>query len=166
MIVVSDTTPLISLMKINRLDLLRDLFFEVVIPYAVYDELTSNPRFAAEAAVIRESDFIQIMEVADDRCVRILRSVALLDQGESEAIVLAEGIEADLLLLDEVRGRNVAKRLRMNLTGTIGIILEAFDRGLLGKDDVLLCIDELRHNKRRISESLFDLVKKHIGVQS
>ena len=162
MIVVSDTTPLISLMKIHRLELLRALFNEIVIPYAVYDELTSNPRFEAEAALIKESDFIHIVEVADDRAVRILRKVASLDQGESEAIVLAEEINAELLLLDEYRGRSVAKRMGVKLTGTIGIILEAFDRGLLKTAEVLQCFDELKRNRRRISESLFDLVKKHM----
>ncbi len=162
MIVVSDTTPLISLMKINRLGLLRDIFSAVMIPGAVYDELTSNPRFETEASVIRTSDFIQIREVADERAVRILREVALLDQGESEAIVLTEEINADLLLLDEYRGRSVAKRMGVKLTGTIGIILEAFDKGLLTKTDVLLCLDGLRHNKRRISEALFEAVKRHI----
>ena len=49
MIVVSDTTPIISLIKINRLDLLEKLFQEVLIPDAVYRELTTNQSFSAEA---------------------------------------------------------------------------------------------------------------------
>ena len=59
MIVISDTTPLISLLKIGRLDLLRELFSEVVIPQAVYDELTFAPRFQAEADMIKNSVFIK-----------------------------------------------------------------------------------------------------------
>lgn len=53
MIVVSDTTPLISLLKINRLDLLEKLFGEVLIPVAVFDELTVDKRFELEAEQIR-----------------------------------------------------------------------------------------------------------------
>lgn len=49
MTIVSDTTPLISLIKINRLDLLEKLFHEVLIPEAVYRELTTNQSFALEA---------------------------------------------------------------------------------------------------------------------
>ena len=163
MIVVSDTTPLISFLKINRLDLLRALFSRVVIPCAVYDELTANPRFEVEAEAIKKSDFIHIREVADKRSVQVLRKVALLDQGESEAIVLTEEIKAELLLLDEHRGREAAKRMGVKITGTIGIILEAFDRGLLETGDVLLCIDGLQRSKRRISESLFDLLSNRLN---
>ena len=53
MIVVSDTTPLISLLKINRLDLLEKLFGEVLIPEAVFNELTVDERFLLEAKLIR-----------------------------------------------------------------------------------------------------------------
>ncbi len=164
MIVVSDTTPLISLLKINHLALLRDIFPKVVIPCAVYDELTSNPRFEVEAGAIRGSEFIQIREVADKQAAQALRTGALLDQGESEAIVLTEEIKAELLLMDEYRGRTTARQRGLKITGTIGVILEAFDRGLLGTEDVLLCINGLQHNKRRISETLLELVEKHIGA--
>ena len=54
MIVVSDTTPLISLLKINRLDLLEKLFGEVLIPSAVFNELTTDERFQLEANQIRQ----------------------------------------------------------------------------------------------------------------
>lgn len=53
MIVVSDTTPLISLLKIGRLDLLQKLFGEVHVPRAVFAELTQNPRFTEEAEQVR-----------------------------------------------------------------------------------------------------------------
>ena len=55
MIVVSDTTPLISLLKINRLDLLEKLFGDVLIPQAVFDELTDDERFRLEADQIRQN---------------------------------------------------------------------------------------------------------------
>ena len=58
MIVVSDTTPLISLLKADALSLLESLFGEVLIPDAVYMELTSNPDFADEAGIINHSSFI------------------------------------------------------------------------------------------------------------
>lgn len=59
MIVVSDTTPVISLLKLNRLNLLKDLFQEVLIPEAVFRELTDNPKFQEEARQIRDCAFVK-----------------------------------------------------------------------------------------------------------
>lgn len=72
MIVISDTTPLISLMKINRLSLLEPLFKEVLIPKAVYAELTENPVFFDEAEIIRNCPFIKVVEVKETKSVEIL----------------------------------------------------------------------------------------------
>lgn len=62
MIVVSDTTPLITLMKIGHLDLLEKVFGEIQIPEAVYTELTSNPRFQTEISQIQNCPFIHIQK--------------------------------------------------------------------------------------------------------
>ena len=66
MIVVSDTTPLISLMKIGKLDLVNHLFGEVQIPNAVYEKLVSNTRFPDESRQIRERLYKQLMEKMSD----------------------------------------------------------------------------------------------------
>lgn len=58
MIIISDTTPIISLLKINRLELLQSLYGEVIVPSAVYEELTTNPKFQTEAEAIKKSAFI------------------------------------------------------------------------------------------------------------
>lgn len=63
MIVVSDTTPLISLLNINRIDLLEKLFGDVLSPQAVFDELTVNERFRLEADEIRQKKFIVVKPV-------------------------------------------------------------------------------------------------------
>lgn len=98
MIVVSDTTPLISLLKINRIDLLEKLFGDVLIPQAVFDELTVNERFRLEADEIRQKKFIVVKPVNNPESASILKRAAGLDQGESEAIVLSDELKADLLL--------------------------------------------------------------------
>ena len=97
MIVVSDTTPLISLLKINRIDLLEKLFGEVFIPQAVFDELTLDKRFQLEADQIRRKKFIIVMPIKVPESVNILKRATGLDQGESEAIVLTDELEADIL---------------------------------------------------------------------
>ena len=108
MIVISDTTPLISLMKIGQLNLLNHLFGEVQIPSAVFEELISNPRFPDESRQIRECPFIKKINVTDTNAVNLLRRSTGLDAGESEAIILSDSISASLLLMDEAKGREVA----------------------------------------------------------
>ena len=143
MIVISDTTPLISLMKIGQLNLLNHLFGEVQIPSAVFEELISNPRFPDESRQIRECPFIKKINVTDTNAVNLLRRSTGLDAGESEAIILSDSISASLLLMDEAKGREVAAQMGIQLMGTIGILLVANNGNLLSKDQVLECIETL-----------------------
>lgn len=152
MIVVSDTTPLISLMKIDRLELLGDLFQNVQIPQAVFDELTSSEEYRQEAEIIRNSSILHVEEIADRQAVERMQTEMALDLGESEAIVLTQKMNADLLLVDERAARSVAKSLGIQITGTIGMLIEAFDSKLLTADDIVICVEGLRRNNRHISE--------------
>ena len=126
MIVVSDTTPLISLMKIGHLGLLKKYFGEVQVPEAVFNELTVNERFIDEVNQIRNCQFIQIVKVKDYKAVNLLRRVTGLDLGESEAIVLSDDIQADLLLMDEAKGRDVAEQMQIKIMGTIGLLMASY----------------------------------------
>ncbi len=90
MIVVSDTTPLISLLKIDRIGLLEKLFGQVLIPQAVFDELTSDERFKFEADQIRRKQFIKVKAVKNPESASNLKRATGLDQGESEAIILTD----------------------------------------------------------------------------
>ena len=109
MIVVSDTTPLISLMKVGHLELLKMYFGEVQIPTAVFNELRINPRFEDEAKQIEQCPFIHVVKVQDCKSVDLLCRATGLDIGESEDIVLSDDMQADLLLMDETKGRDVAE---------------------------------------------------------
>ena len=162
MLIVSDTTPIISLMKIEQLYLLEKMFGYIVIPKAVYDELTVNEKFAKEILKIKEAEFVKVGEVKNDSSVNILRNVTGLDACESEAIVMAGEKEADLLLMDEHKGRQVAKKLGIKITGTIGILLQAFDEGMMSKEDVKKCILVLKESNIRISDNLCKKVYEYI----
>ncbi|HBN57628.1 MAG TPA: DNA-binding protein [Lachnospiraceae bacterium] len=82
MIVISDTTPIISLIKIERLELLNQLFGEIQIPNAVYAELTSNVRFKGEAEFVSKAEYIKKVIVEDVKSVELLRRATGLDAGE------------------------------------------------------------------------------------
>ena len=98
MLVVSYTTPIISLMKDNRLGILKELFNEIVIPEAVYSELTSNPDYPEEAATINESSFIKKVTLSDKKLLDVFQRVTGLDLGESEAILYSDENSADQVL--------------------------------------------------------------------
>lgn len=162
MIIVSDTTPIISLLKIDKLSLLQDLFGEVRVPNAVYNELTTNSRFESEAKKIRECPFIKIVNVSNLEIVNELLTLSGLDLGESEAIAYAEESKATLLLIDESKGRFVARNRGLSITGTVGIILDAYHSRFITKTDILSYVDTLKNNKRFISESLYQRILQEI----
>lgn len=153
MIVVSDTTPLISLLKIDKVYLLEKLFGKILIPQAVFDELVIDKRFIEEADIIRNNSQIEVKEVGSLEAVDILRRVTGLDIGESEAIVLA-----DVLLMDEAKGRNVSKDLGHKVMGTIGIIMVAYEENLLTSEDVKECIEQLKKSGRHIGYRYYNML--------
>ena len=159
MIVVSDTTPLISLLKISRLDLLEKLFGEVLIPSAVFNELTTDERFQLEANQIRQEKFIVVKEVNNLESVSILKRATGLDQGESEAIVLTD----ELLLMDEAKGRNVSSQMGLQIMGTIGILMAAYEEHELTSNEVKECIDGLKRAGRHIGQRHYHILLSRLN---
>ena len=119
MLVVSDTTPIITLLKINELKLLKDLFGKVYIPNDVYSELVIDGKFKDEIIKIIEAEYI-IVEIINSQNVEKLMKETTLDRGESAAICLyEEKLEDKMLLIDERKGREVAKGRNIKIIGTI-----------------------------------------------
>ena len=115
MIVVSDTSVITSLIQIGRAGLLKELYHTVVIPAAVNAELLRTH--------VQTPAFLEVKQAVDR--AMIARLEVELDLGEAEAIVLAKEINADLLLIDEKLGRQVALREGLRITGLIGLAVEA-----------------------------------------
>ena len=162
MIVVSDTAPLISLMKAEHLNILGRLYGEILIPDAVFVELTSNPKFTAEAELIKNCGFIRVVTVRERKAVDVLRRVSGLDLGESEAIIYVDENKADILLMDEEAGRKVAKSMGLHIQGTVGVLLQAYDRKMLSAEQVVEAVRRLRNTKRHISERLYQYAEDYV----
>lgn len=154
MIVISDTTPIVSLIKISRIDLLEKLFGEVCIPEAVFRELTTNTIFESEAEVVQNSPFLKTIPVKNRKSLEILQAASGLDDGESEAIILADELKSDILVIDERKGRKVAQKLGITITGTIGILIQAHDEKIISTEDIKIYLEQLRNSSIRLSESL------------
>ena len=164
MIVISDTTPIISLLKADHLELLQKLYGNVLIPKAVYRELTENPAYSKEAKTVKSLEFLKVVPVENVKSVNVLRSVTGLDAGESEALIMYDEQKADLLLMDEHKGRSVAKQLNVRYIGTVGILMLAYDKGLFQSSDIKMCLDTMLANGIRLDKKLYNIVLTHVGL--
>jgi predicted nucleic acid-binding protein len=135
-IVVSDTSPINNLAAINQLHLLQQLYGTVLIPEAVYQELTDPDFPVAGAKEVQTFTWIQIRAIEDRTMLKALSSE--LDPGEAEAIVLALEMKAEQVLIDERRGRMIAARLNLHYTGILGVLVEAKSQGFISTVKPLL----------------------------
>jgi uncharacterized protein len=130
-IVISDTSAITNLAAIQHLQLLPQLYNQVKIPAAVYRELAEIDPPVPGTLEVQTSSWLEVRQVFDRAMVERLQVEMRLDPGESEAIVLALELNADLLLIDERRGRAEADRLGVRITGLLGILVEAKQKNLI-----------------------------------
>ena len=152
--VVSNASPLISLSTISQLDLLKALFEQVAIPQAVYDEVVVHGEGEPGSHEVDEADWIKVCRVGDRFAVDLLREA--LGAGESEAIVLAQELNAKYVILDDGLARRKARRIKLPMLGTLGILLMAKEADLIPVVEPIL--DELRHTDFRMSDRVYQCV--------
>lgn len=166
MIVVSDTSVLVHLARIDRFDLLERLYSEIIVPKAVWRETVVEAKGrpgGPEMQTARASGWVEVVQVdADTDAVRLLRQA--LDAGEAEALALADQIEADLVLLDESAARQRAKRFGLRKTGTIGVLLRAKRKGMI--DRLRPELNSLRATSFWIDEALYRRVLAAVNEEA
>jgi len=149
--VVSNTSPLLNLALISRLDLLAEQFETVHVPRQVWEELADGTDGMEDLRTLRSRDFLSVVPVEEtDLYVEIARQ---LDEGETAAITYAIKSDADLVLIDERDGRRVARRHDLRVTGVIGMLLRAAGVGTVELQDEL---DALRESGFWISDGLYE----------
>lgn len=159
MIVVSDTTPISSLYQIGRLELFPRLFKKIIIPDAVYNEILELEKKGFNIDEITSADWIEVKKPESSDLVETLLND--LDYGESEAIALAKELNADFLLIDERKGRQIAESLGINIIGLIGMLIEAKKKGIIPNIKVLL--DKLKSAGFWIRDDLYNAILKESG---
>jgi uncharacterized protein len=130
MIIVSDTSPIINLAAVGQLDLLRQLYQHLIIPQAIYDEIVIAGAGQPGAVEVKAAGWIETRRLRDQALLKVL--LLELDRGEAEALALAAELKADLLLIDESKGRAIAARLGFTHIGLLGILVQAKQRGIIG----------------------------------
>ena len=156
-IVVSNNSPLVGLLGINLLSLLRDLYTEVWIPRKVEKEfLRKDPVVRREA--LENAPWIKTVDLTDPRTAAVH---AELDDGEAEALALADEYDARLILLDEKRGRQKAKQIGLTAMGIVGVLQEAKEEGLV--DVIKPLLMQLQDNGIHLSESLVNNALQDAG---
>jgi len=157
--VVSNSGPLISLSTIGKLEVLKALFDQIVIPPAVYHEVVVQGHGEPGSQEVHNAEWIRSVQVKDNLAVSLLRET--LDTGESEAIVLAEELNARYVLLDDALARRKASVIGLNVIGTLGLLLMAKDAGLV--PSVVSVLDELRQTDFHMSARVYHHVLTKAG---
>jgi len=148
LIIIADSSPLISLAIIDMLELLEYYFDDVYVPYAVYKEVSVYDKpFSEKLNHYLEN---KVLTVENRHMVSVLNE--RIDLGEAEAITLAFEKNADLIILDDSKARKTAQRNGLTVIGTLGLLLEAKKEGKTG--NLKQFIQILSDNDIRLSEQL------------
>ncbi len=153
--VVVNSTPLIILGNIDGLKILQELYGEIIIPRAVFEEVTSKDD-DAKLKLSQNLSWIKVLEVQDKSNRKMYQ--AKLHDGEVEVMMLSNEISADLLVIDDNAAKKTAKFLGFTVTGTLGVILKAKSEGIIPQVKPIL--DEILRQGFYISSKLIETVLK------
>ena len=162
--VVSNSSSLIYLSKIGKLELLKKLFVKVFIPGEVFEEVVVKGKLERHAEVISIENGIK------DRWIivkniklesALLRFAAEIDAGEAEVIALSSKLRG-LTLMDDSSGRRVAESFGLNVKGTLYVVLLALRKGFLSRKEAKECIEKLIKAGFRLSAETYAEAVKEI----
>lgn len=157
---VVNTTPLVALGQIGRLDLLRQLFDQVLVPEIVYKESVSGGDSRPGAEEIQQAIWIVRRTLPEESGWQT--DFFGLDAGERDVLRLAGIIQPDWVIIDEKLGRRVAKTLGFQVKGTLGILVAAYQEKHIDRGEALLAISELETSTVRVSQHLVDWFRSQL----
>jgi uncharacterized protein len=146
-IVVSNSSPLIALARIGRLNLLASLYKRILVPAEVQYEVTVAGRGLPGAEEVRNANWIEVAPRRSPADPSLAQACRDLGAGERGTILLAKSLPADLILLDEWKARRIACEAGLSIMGCLGILEAAAGRGIVA-DLRQAYIDLLRHGIR------------------
>lgn len=152
MIIISDTSPICYLVLIDCIEVLPILYENVMIPQAVYEELQAEetPKSVKEW-IENYPDWLVIRNITNASDSALDK----LDKGEREAIILAEEIKANLLILDDRSARTLATKRGLKIIGLLGILLDAAKNNLI---DLPTKVNQLQETSFFVSPKLLQSI--------
>lgn len=156
--VIVNSTPLIVLCGIGRLDILREMYQEIYIPPAVFQEVTAKEDSAC-MQIRSAGDWIHVEQIHDHSEKKMYK--AKLHAGEVEVMILAQEQKADLIILDDNAAKKTARYLGFTVTGTLGVLIKAKCQGII--QEVHPILSEMRQNGFYISDIVEQIVLEQAG---
>ena len=154
--IVSDSSTLIILFDLERLELLSNLFPKIIIPSTVYNEINVKNDVKLPA-------FIQVQKVKQCEILETLKQ--LLDEGESEAISLALELDVNLII-DEKKGRKIAMGQGIKIIGLLGIIYLNIKKEFISKEEAKYFLNDAISHGYRIQTKLMDAMFASLNLLS
>ena len=151
--IIGDSSALVALSIMDRLDLLESIFGKIYVPQAVYDEVT----------ISHKPQSLKLKNFLKDKIVTVDLSITQmgLGQGELEAIALYKRLDSDFLLIDDRRAKKFAQLNSVNVIGSLGVMLLAKEQGFV--DSIRNDLEKLIDSDVFISESLINRVLASVG---
>jgi uncharacterized protein len=156
MIIISDSSPIVSLAHLQKLNLLKELYTEIILPKTVYEELLHSK--IIKVNFLQTHNYFFVKSALNIELVEKLN--LLIDKGEAEAIALSIELKPELLLIDEFEGRKIAKQNNIPIKGVLDVLVIAKEKGLI--ENVKPHIDQLRNEIlfRIKDEIYFEILKQ------
>lgn len=155
--ILSNSSPLMYLSKLNKLNLLKELFKEITIPKEVYEEVVIKGKeeryfdvIAIEAGI--KEGWIKIKE---EKIESFDDLISELDLGERALINLAKKLKPSLLIIDDASARTIAESLGFNVKGTLYILLKAYKKGIIKQKEIKELIKRLIILGFRLSQEIY-----------
>jgi len=159
MLIVSDSSPLIAFSRIKQIELLQAVVKGIFIPEEVAREVSEYGRGKKGVIDISNYSWIEVKRVTSRSNVDLL--LPSIDKGEAEVIILALENKADMVLVDELSGRKIAKSFGLSILGSAGVLLKAKEKGLI--EAVKPLLDEMMEKGIRYSERFYTHLLRQIG---
>ena len=157
--VVVNTTPLIALSHVGKLSILKELYGEIIIPEAVYRELSVKADSICKRTVDQSLDWIQVEKIQNQMAKAMYKTQ--LHDGEVEVMILSKEIGADVVVIDDANAKKHAKYLGLPVTGTLGVLIKAKQEGYV--EELKPILYQMVEHGIYISDNLVALCLKQVG---